>query len=587
MRPVGSRVFSIATLLFVAACDAEPPAPGADAGFDAGRDAGMDAGMDAGPVPDRVVGACDEVVVAGAAASAGAFVAGWPLVWAEARGADLVFRAPAVARPTFLEVAGRIVRVDPRAPSGFDVPGLAADCGTFAHGVASGDPRADGVTLWTRATPPAAGTTLTLSWRVSREPSLAAPVAEGVVDVVAADDWTAHVDVSGLAPGTTYYFAFADPDGDRSVLGRTRTAAADDAVHARFAVASCSSLFSGWFNAYRRIAERDDLDLVIHLGDYIYDFVDENERIRVPPSGTVEDLTDAASHRRRHALYLSDPDLRAARAAHPWLLLWDNHDLARALPEYGGGVQAFREWNPIRPLPAGVAPDVLYRSLRYGRLADVFVLDVYLFQGREMLPGSSAPAVLGAAQEAWFESAVGASDAAWRVIGAQKVLVEFGDLSGWLDYPDARSRFLGFFARAGIADNLFLSGDSHITVFQDGVDVDPASPYDPATGAGSVGGEFLPTSISRGNFDETLGPRSERVIGLARSGFLRSNPWQVDLELTSHGYGLVDITPERIVGETWYSPILAPADAETFGLAYAMRRGANRWERVLRTEPTE
>lgn len=573
--------------LLMAACGEGSAAATSDAGADGGRDGGVDAGLDAGPVPDLVVTACEEVVVPGAAARAGGFVVGYPLVVTESRGADLVFRAPSIARPVFLEVAGLVVRVDPRAPSGFDIAGLAADCGVFAYGVASGDPRADGVTLWTRVTPPEGAAAVTLSWRVSREPSLASPVAQGEVSVAAADDWSAHVDVAGLAPGTTYYYGFTAPDGARSALGRTRTAAPEDALRARFAVASCSSLFSGWFNAYRRIAARDDLDLVIHLGDYIYDFVDENERVRVPPSGDVEDLTDLASHRRRHALYLSDPDLRAARAAHPWLLLWDNHDLARARPEYGGGVQAFREWNPIRPIPAGAAPDVLYRSLRYGRLAEVLVVDVYLFQGRETLPGTSAPAVLGAAQEAWLEETIRASDAAWRVIGMQKVLVEFGDLSGWQDFPEARARFLDFFARTGVADNLFLSGDSHITIFQDVVSVDPAAPYDPATGVGALGGEFLPTSITRGNFDETLGPRSERIIGLTRSGFLRANPWQVDLELTSHGYGVVDVTPERVVGESWYSPILAPSDEETLGLSYAMPRGANRWDRARREAVSE
>jgi hypothetical protein len=131
------------------------------------------------------------------------------------------------------------------------------------------------------------------------------------------------------------------------------TAAAGAASHLRFAVASCSSLYSGWFNAYRRIAERRDRDAMIQLGDYIYDFVDEQERVRVPPSGTVEGLSDVASHRRRHAQYLSDPDLRLARQAHPWIMLWDNHDLSRTPPEYGGGVQAYREWNALPALDAG------------------------------------------------------------------------------------------------------------------------------------------------------------------------------------------------------------------------------------------
>jgi alkaline phosphatase D len=326
---------------------------------------------------------------------------------------------------------------------------------------------------------------------------------------------------------------------------------------------------------------------VIHLGDYIYDFVDENERVRVPPSGEVEPLPDLPAHRRRHALYLADPDLRAARAAHPWLMLWDNHDMDRSAPAFGGGVQAFREWNPIQPLPDGAPVDVLYRSLRYGALADVLVVDMYLFQGRETLPGSGAPAVLGATQEAWLEERLRGSTAAWRVVGMQKVLGEFGRLGGWSEFPEARSRLLAFFAREGVRDNLFLSGDSHFTIFQDVVDVTPERPYDPATGAGSVGAEFLATSVSRGNFDEQLGPGLEAVIEATRRSFLDENPWQVDLELTSHGYGIVDVTAERIVAETWYSPVLEPSETERFGLSYALRRGDDRWSRARLEAPTD
>jgi alkaline phosphatase D len=528
-------------------------------------------------------------VLEGAAAGGRPSVEGWPLLSFEARGADLAFRAPAVARPTFLVVGDTVLRVDPREPSGFDIPGLAADCGPFRHGVASGDPRADGITLWTRWTPPDGATDpATLRWVLASDSGLEAEVASGTVEARAAADWTVHVDVDGLEPSTTYYYRFTAPDGATSALGRTRTAAAAGATHLRFAVASCSSLYSGFFNAYRRIGERDDLDLVIHLGDYLYDFVDENERVRVPPSGAVEDPSDLAGHRRRHAQYLSDPDLRLARRMHPWFLLWDNHDLQRDAPEYGGGVRAFREWNPIRPLEAGAPADVLYRVLRYGELADVFAVDMYLFQGRDPLPGGDAPSVLGTAQYGWLTAELRGSTASWRILGMQKVFADFDVFSGWHDFPEARSRLIGFFEDEGIGDNLFLSGDSHFTVFQDVVD-DPrnaASPYDPSTGEGAVGAEFLAASISRGNFDEQLGTDAGPIIGSIREGYLRDNPHHVDLELTRHGYGVVDVRPTRIVAEVWYSPILAPASAETFGGGYAIPRGANRYDRMRRDAPT-
>ncbi|MCA9604237.1 MAG: alkaline phosphatase D family protein, partial [Myxococcales bacterium] len=548
-------------------------------------DAGVDAGWDAGPPPGQIVTSCDEVVVEGAAAGGLPEITGWPILWVEARGDDAVFRAPAVARSTFLFVGDDIVRVDPREPSGFDVPGLAADCGPFAHGVASGDPRPDGVTLWTRWSPPAGSVDpAAIEWVVATDRALVDEVGRGTVDATEASDWTVHVELTGLAPATTYWYRFSDPSGEVSVLGRTRTAPTGSVEHLRFALMSCSSLFSGWFNAYRRLAERDALDLIIHVGDYIYDFVDEDERVRVPPSGEVEDLVDLASHRRRHALYLSDPDLRAARQAHPWFLLWDNHDLERDAPEHGGGAQAFREWNPI-PLPTAEAPaDQLYRVLRYGDLADVMMVDMYLFQRRDTLPGSDAPGVLSEAQYAWLTGELSASTATWRLIGMQKVFADFDAFSGWTDFPEARSRLIGYFASEGIGDNVFLTGDSHFTIFQDVVD-DPAT-YDPSTGVGAVGAEFLATSISRGNFDEQIGMGMDRIIEGIRAGFLRNHPHQVDLELTSHGYGILDVTRERVVAETWYSEILRPESRERFGLAYAVPRGANRYDRTRLDTPT-
>lgn len=395
-----------------------------------------------------------------------------------------------------------------------------------------------------------------------------------------------HVEAGGLAPGTTYYYRFTDPSGARSVVGRTRTAPEGRVERLRFALASCSSLFSGYFSAYRRIAERDDLDLVIHVGDYIYDFVDEDERVRVPASGEVEDLVDLASHRRRHAEYLADPDLRLARQAHPWFLLWDNHDLERGLPAYGGGVQAFREWTPVRPLAEGAPPDVLYRALRYGELVELFAVDMYLFQRRDTLSGSDAPSVLGSAQEAWLEGELRASAATWRLLGMQKVFSELGPFSGWVDFGEARSRLIA--QLGGVADVVVLTGDSHFTAFMDVVDepTREGARYDPATGAGAVAAELLGPSISRGNFDEQLGPGNERLLERTRAGFVRNYPHLVDAELVSHGYGLIDVTPERVVAEVWYSPILAPADHETFGGGYAIARGGRRYERARRASPT-
>src|SRR5262249_55947299 len=145
-----------------------------------------------------------------------------------------------------------------------------------------GDPLPDGVMLWTRVTPASPTPQLTVQWEISDTPAFATILLRGTASARAEHDFTVRVDVRGLAPAHTYFYRFTDAGGLRSAVGRTRTAPGPHVDQLRFAVASCSSIYSGYFNAYRRIAERADLDLFIHLGDYLYDFVDDQERVRVP-----------------------------------------------------------------------------------------------------------------------------------------------------------------------------------------------------------------------------------------------------------------------------------------------------------------
>lgn len=209
-------------------------------------------------------------------------------------------------------------------------PEPAGETSPFQHGVASGDPLADGVVLWTRITPPADSTpSIGFEWRMSLDPLLTQVVKEGAGTTDAEADYTAHVDVRGLRSGVTYYYQFRAMGG-ASVRGRTRTLPDRAVERMRFAIASCANYPAGYFNVYAALA-RTDLDLVVHLGDYIYEydnvtFGDGRLLDRVPqPSREVVSLSD---YRRRHAQYKTDRDLQELHRQHPWVTVWDDHEIA-------------------------------------------------------------------------------------------------------------------------------------------------------------------------------------------------------------------------------------------------------------------
>ncbi len=241
-----------------------------------------------------------------------------------------------------------------------------AASGLFKHGVASGDPLTDRVILWTRVTHAGAGaspSSLEVADGRDTEPDRGARAAP---QTSAARDCTVKVDAGGLRPGRTYYYAF-DANGDQSPVGRTKTLPEESVGRVRLAQVSCSNYPAGYFNVYRCLANRPDLDAVLHLGDYIYEFAngaygDGAAMGRVPlPAGEATTLTD---YRLRYATYRSDVDLQAAHATHPFIAVWDDHEIANDASRDGapghrgtaeqwrtrlaGAYQAYLEWMPVR-----------------------------------------------------------------------------------------------------------------------------------------------------------------------------------------------------------------------------------------------
>jgi alkaline phosphatase D len=470
-------------------------------------------------------------------------------------------------RREFLKATAAPAIVRPFAPY---VAGRNEAAGAFPHGVASGDPLADRVMLWTRVA--AKGAVADVDWRIALDPALSRVIRRGTVRTGALRDFTVKVDAGGLEPATTYYYSF-NVGRQHSPVGRTRTLPADGAERVRLAAVSCSNYPYGFFNVYACLAARPDLDAVLHLGDYIYEF--ENGRYgegsklgRVPqPPGETVTLAD---YRLRYATYRSDPDLREAHRQHPFITVWDDHELANNAwkggaqnhqPETEGpwdlrraaAYRAYLEWLPVRE-QAGLTPR-LYRSFRFGALADLVVLDARGLRDQQVAPDDTAAlgdprrSILGAAQEEWCWDELRASrDAgtAWRLIGQQVLFARMTPLGQtvrnadtWDGYQAARERMLDVIDGERIRDVVILTGDVHSSWAMD-VPRSPWSGYVAATGEGSLAVEFSTPAISSP-------PIFADGQGRERAAALKVMlPHLKFMDGEHRGYVLLDVNAERV-----------------------------------------
>lgn len=359
-------------------------------------------------------------------------------------------------------------------------PAMAA-ASVFLHGVASGDPLKDRVVIWTRVTIPGATDDIRATWTVARDEAMNDVVRTGKVFARASRDFTAKVDVDGLEPGGRYYYRF-EAAGSASPVGRTRTLPAEGVEKLKFAVFSCSNFELGFFNAYREAARSGDLDAVIHLGDYIYEYGPGQTGYTTPATGLGlvpkprdaeleprEEILDLSQYRARHALYKTDPDLQRLHRENPFINIWDDHEVANDAwtggaenhqPETEGrwqkrkvaGIRAFYEWLPIRDPEDGERidpttrnPEHLYRVFDFGGLARLVMLDarqagrdqqfdttrlVGAYAGapaegpfpRDVNADGSTRDLLGAEQEKWLADTLADTTQTWQIIGNQMLM---------------------------------------------------------------------------------------------------------------------------------------------------------------------
>ncbi|MFI8187975.1 alkaline phosphatase D family protein [Streptomyces sp. NPDC085946] len=500
----------------------------------------------------------------------------------------------------------------------------------FLHGVASGDPLPDGILLWTRVTPvPEAipgsglGPDTEVSWVVARDRAFTAVVARGSTLATAASDHTVKADIRGLEPATDYWFRFS-AGGTDSPAARTRTAPAHDAAVTglRFGVVSCANWEAGHFAAYRHLAARGDLDAWLHLGDYIYEYGTGEYGTRgtvVRPHAPAHEILTLADYRVRHGRYKTDPDLQALHAAAPVVAIWDDHEIAN--DAWSGGAenhtegaegawaarqaaakQAYFEWMPVRPAVAGTT----YRRLRFGRLADLSLLDLRSFRSQQAGLGDGEVddperTLTGRAQLDWLKAGLKSSDTTWRLVGNSVMIAPFaiGSLSAdllaplakllglpqeglalntdqWDGYTDDRRELLAHLRSNAIRNTVFLTGDIHMAWAND-VPVN-AGTYPLSASAAT---EFVVTSVTSDNLDDLVKVPEGTVSAVAAPLIRAANRHVHWVDTDRHGYGVLDLTAERAQMDFYVlSDRTRPDATAAWARSYRTRSGTQKVERT-------
>ncbi|WPW28542.1 alkaline phosphatase D family protein [Streptomyces atratus] len=430
---------------------------------------------------------------------------------------------PAAGTASAAELDGRRIGEDP-----------------FTLGIASGDPQPDSVLLWTRLAPRPYETgsglpqsRVEVSWELAHDEHFSRIVQRGSATAHPEFNHSVHVEVKGLEADRVFYYRFRSGTWI-SPAGRTRTAPAPDARNSalRLAAVSCQAYHDGYFTAYKHLAQ-EDVDVVFHLGDYLYEYAVDatggarNYTDRKLPARFNRETVTLEDYRLRYGLYKSDPDLRAAHAAHPFVVTWDDHETennyAGDTPENGvppeefllrraAAYRAYWENQPLRTPQQPSGPDMkLYRRLQFGRLAQFDILDTRQYRSDQAYgdgwhkpgPESEDPSrtLTGATQERWLLDGWHASRATWNVVPQQVAFAQRRDvptdayllsMDAWDGYPASRDRILKGAGAAGIDNLMVLTGDVHV-----GYGFDLKKDFDDPSSR-TVGTEIVATSITSG-----------------------------------------------------------------------------------------
>lgn len=469
----------------------------------------------------------------------------------------------------------------------------------FYHGVASGDPLHDRVILWTRVTPEDSTQKIVVTWQVSETANFSSVVKSGETSTSALRDFTVKVDAEGLTAGKIYFYRF-QALGKTSPVGRTKTLP-EKVDSVKFAIVSCANWEFGYFNPYDKIADRSDVDAVVHLGDYLYEYKSGGYgdttigRFHLP----AHEIVSLWDYRTRHAQYRLDQGLMHVSQQHPMIAIWDDHEIANDSytegaqnhqPEEGdytarknAAKQAYYEWLPIRE------GEKHYRSFSYGDLVALIMLDERLEGRTKPVDSLSDPifnepnrAILGASQLTWFQSQLKETKATWKVVGNQAMFSDVlqppsfrrtpRNFDSWDGYPAEKKKVIDFIQANKLSDILLVTGDTHASW---AIEV-PSSSYNPKTSAGAVAIELGTTSISSGNDDER---KSVEEVRQLEEDLLKLNPHIKYVNDRDHGYLLLTLTRDQAKAEWYYVETLRTrVTAERLGNQVVVKVGNAKFE---------
>jgi len=465
----------------------------------------------------------------------------------------------------------------------------------FYHGVASGDPLADRVILWTRVTPEDSVASIPVLYQISDSKEFVTIIKSDSAKALAEKDYTVKVDVDGLQPGTTYYYRFMAL-GKTSLVGRTKTLPQKtDSV--KLAIVSCANWEFGYFNPYDKIADRNDVDAIVHLGDYIYEYKSGGYgdttigRFHLP----AHEIVSLSDYRTRHSQYRLDNGLRRVSQQHPMIAIWDDHEIANDSytkgaqnhqPDEGdyenrknAAKQAYYEWLPIRE------DQKHYRSFSYGTLADLFMLDERLEGRTKPVDSLTDPtfynddrAILGGEQLTWLQTKLTDSKAIWKIVGNQAMFSDVlqtpefrnkpRNFDSWDGYPAEKNKMINFIEANKIKDLIFVTGDTHASW---AIEV-PTKKNSPTISKGALAIELGTTSISSGNDDER---KPSEVVKQIEIDMMKLNPHIKYFNDRDHGYLLLTLYPDKAKGEWYYMETLRqPETTEYLGKKIEVSKGS-------------